>query len=105
MVLTLSIAADTLAFGGSEGFGWRQQIGLILAAAVLLMGALARSATLAVVGLVGCGLSFLADSLGFGSGEGFGNQQISGVLLGATLIVIGPVLSRRRAKEHSAPAI
>ena len=39
MMLVISLLADLLAFGGSEGFGWRQLLGVALAGVMVLIGA------------------------------------------------------------------
>ena len=104
-VLVISAAADWLAFGSSEGFGWKQLLGLGMAGILLLIGALVRIPTLSVIGLFIGLLSVLADWLGFGNAEGFGWQQMAGCALGAALMALGLVFARavgsdRTAEEH-----
>jgi len=89
IVLVLSLSADMLAFGKSEGFGWQQQTGLAIGASIFLIGAIVRVATLALIGLIAVVLALLADWLAFGSGSGFGAQQVAGVLLGTAILLVG----------------
>ena len=89
IVLVLSLSADVLAFGNSEGFGWQQRTGWAIGAALFLIGAIVRVGTLVVIGLFAGTLALLADWLAFGSGQGFGRQQFAGVLLGIAVSVLG----------------
>ncbi len=93
----ISLFADSLHFGEGEGFGWRQRQGLLISLVLLILGAAARARTILVIGLVGAGLSVLADWLGFGSDEGFGMQQKMGCLVGITLVAAGAWIARRSA--------
>jgi len=86
-VLLLSVFADWLGFGRSEGFGRRQELGLGLAALLLVIGALLRVATISVIALAIGGLTLLADWLGFGNAPGFGAQQRAGCVVGALLLL------------------
>jgi hypothetical protein len=104
-VLVTSAAADWFAFGSSEGFGWKQLLGLGLAGILLLIGALVRIPALSVIGLFIGLLTVLADWLGFGNAEGFGRQQMAGCALGAALMALGLVFARavgsgRTAEGH-----
>lgn len=95
-ILIISLFADALAFGGHEGFGWQQQIGLALAGVLVLTAAVMRTSTLLVIGLMTCVITVLADWLGLGNSEGFGIQQIIGSLLGLLLIGVGWLIVRRK---------
>jgi len=99
-VLVISAAADWLAFGSSEGFGWQQLLGLGLAGILLLIGAVVRIPTLSVIGLFIGLLTVLADWLGLGNAPGFGWHQVSGSLLGAALIAAGLVVARTMARDE-----
>ena len=96
MTLVISLFADVLAFGSSEGFGWRQLLGVSLAGVMILIGAAMWVPTLLAVGLIGVVMTILADSLAFGNAEGFGWQQILGCLVGVGLAFAGLDLARRR---------
>ncbi len=96
MMLVISLLADIMAFGGSEGFGWRQLLGVALAGVMVLIGAAMWVPTLLAVGLIGVVMTILADWLAFGNAEGFGWQQILGCLIGVGLAFAGLDLARRR---------
>ncbi len=96
MMLVISLLADVLAFGGSEGFGRRQLLGVALAGVMVLIGAAMWVPTLLAVGLIGVVMTILADWLAFGSAEGFGWQQDLGCLVGVCLAFGGLDLARRR---------
>lgn len=87
LVLIISIFADRLGFGRSPGFDWKQEAGVVLAALLLLTGALIRVPTLSVCGLLAGGVTILADRIGFGDSPGFGWQQVAGSVLGVVLLV------------------
>jgi len=95
-VLMISLFADALALGRHEGFGWQQLAGLALAGVLTLTAAVMRTPTLLVIGLMMGSSIILADSLGFGSDEDFGMQQIAGLLLGLLLIGAGWLVARRK---------
>ena len=94
-VLVISSFADILRFGSGEGFGLKQFTGLTIAGLLVLIGAVTKISTVLVIGLIGCILTVLADWLGFGSADGFGWQQLSGLILGAGLIGLGLRVARR----------
>ncbi len=96
MILVISLLADVLAFGSSEGFGWRQLLGVALAGVMVLIGAAMWVPALLAVGLIGVAMTVLADWLAFGSSDGFGWQQILGCLVGVCLAFGGIDLERRR---------
>ncbi len=98
-IFFVSALADALQFGGSEGFGWKQNSGLILAAVLVLVGSLFGALFLAVIGM-GIGmLTILADLLHFGSVPGFGIQQILGTMLGAATMIGGLRLMRSTSRS------
>jgi hypothetical protein len=99
LVLVISVFADPLGFGSSEGFGWQQSTGVALAVILALTGAIMLIPTLLVVGLITGGVTLLADWLRFGSAEGFGWQQILGSALGVLLIAIGLLVARSMSKD------
>lgn len=92
----LSVFADQLKFGRSEGFGWKQFVGAWIGMILVGVGAIMRIATVLVIGLIFTLLTVLADWLGFGSKAGFGWQQMCGTALGAGLAAAGLVLAGRR---------
>lgn len=98
-ILFISVLADSLGFGDIEGFGWKQMIGLVLGVTLVLAGGLMRVPTITVVGLMITGITLLADWLGFGSSEGFGIQQVCGVLFGSALVVVGLTKAGRRTTD------
>jgi len=89
LTLVISVFADFLAFGSSGGFGFKQIAGVALGALFLTAGIIIRIRTLVVIGLITGILTLLADWLGFGSAEGFGGQQILGVIVGLALLSAG----------------
>ncbi|NOT00976.1 MAG: hypothetical protein HOP29_10145 [Phycisphaerales bacterium] len=95
VVLSLSVFADWLQFGRSEGFGRYQQVGVILGFLLVSLGAAARAPTLFIVGAFTVVLSLLADLFGFGCAEGFGWQQVFGSLLGTAIIISAIVVARK----------
>ena len=96
MMLVISLLADVFAFGSSDGFGWRQLVGVALAGALVLIGAAMWVPTLLAVGVIGVVMTVLADWLAFGSAEGFGWQQALGCLVGVGVAIGGLDLARRR---------
>jgi hypothetical protein len=94
-LLSLSVLADWLELGKSQGWGYRQFIGLGMGLALVGTGAALRAMTVMFTGLVFVGLTVLADWLGLGSG-GFGWQQITGTVVGAICIMTGVLLATRR---------
>lgn len=97
MVLIISVGADFFAFGRGTGFGWKQMAGVVCGAVLLFVGTILRAESVAVVGLIMAGITFLADYLGFGSTPGFGGQQLVGTILGAALTLAGLAIARKRA--------
>lgn len=95
-VLALSLFADIISVGDSAGFGWQQRSGMMVAGIILLLGAVTRTLTLVIVGVITVTLDLLADGLEFGSSPGFGWQQQTGVLVGLGLIFVGLMFTRRR---------
>lgn len=100
-VFTVSALADLLQFGNSEGFGWQQGAGLILAAVLAMMGSLFGVLALVVIGVVIGLLTLLADFFSFGSHPEFGVQQILGSFVGAILMLVGLRLIRRPGGKDS----
>lgn len=88
-VLLISLFADVLGFGSAQGFGWQQWMGVLIAGAIGLAGAIVRAPTLWTIGMFVGGVTVLADWLGLGSAPGFGWQQVLGSALGVALILIG----------------
>ena len=109
VALFLSVFADRLAFGGREGFGWRQLSGLVIAAILIGAGGALQIRTVFVVGLIAAVLAFLADWLGFGNAPGFGRQQVLGTALGILLLALGIALplvqklTRHRGHSENKP--
>ena len=98
-ILGISVLADSLQFGVSAGFGWKQIAGLVLSGVLVLAGALMGVPAVLSVGLLFGGITILADWLGFGSDEGFGFQQMMGVVVGVCIILGGFVYAwTRRAR-------
>src|SRR5262249_9659836 len=96
ITLLLSVFADQLKFGNSQGFGFKQDLGLAMAMICVFTAALIRVPTLLVIGVLGGGLTVLADVLQFGHDPGFGWHQQLGTLVGATLVLCGWLESRRQ---------
>lgn|GEM_PF-1330306 len=99
-ILVLSLLADWLQLGGTEGFGYQQIGGVIVGGVLLLLGAIVRAPILLVFGLIIGVMSLLADRFPVGAAEGFGSNQIVGTLLGLVSIAAG-VLSARRKRSSS----
>ena len=97
----ISVFADWLEFGTSPGLGWKQLIGIALAASAVGLGAMFRALVLVVIGLIFGGLSLLADYIGFGGAEGFGKQQWAGVIVGVLSMTLGFRLLRIRPTASS----
>ncbi len=96
VIAFISLFADALPLGGSNGFGRHQWIGVALSGLVLLCGAAMRAPVLLVVGAVIGGLSLGADYLRADGAE-FGAVQRAGLLLGVALLAAGGLrLSRQR---------
>jgi len=98
-LVSLSLFADVLGIGGSEGFGWQQGAGLVLGGVLLLTGALLRVPTLLAIGLATGVLTLLADWLALGDSEGFGGHQVLGTLMGMALTMVGLGLAHARARS------
>ena len=96
IALLLSVFADELNFGSSQGFGAKQELALAMAMICVFTAALIRVPTLMVIGVLGGGLTVLADVLHFGHDPGFGWHQQLGTLIGALLVVCGWLESRRQ---------
>ncbi len=94
--LFLSVFADWLGFGRSEGFGWKQDIGLVAAAVLVLTAAIVRIPTMLIIGVFTGALSILADLFQFGHERGFGWHQMMGTAFGIVLIGAGILESRRQ---------
>lgn len=95
IILIISLLADYLKFGNSEGFGPLQQLGLGMALICVFTAALIRVPTLMIIGLLGGLLTILADLFQFGHDAGFGWHQKLGAMVGAMLILSGWLESRR----------
>lgn len=100
-VFGVSALADLLQFGSSDGFGWRQGAGLILAGLLALMGSVVGVLVLVVIGAIIGVLTLLADFLAFGSNAGFGIQQQIGVLMGSMILLAGLRVMRREESRTS----
>ncbi len=96
MILMITLFADVLRFGGGQGFGFKQMIGLIFAGGGLLVGAVTRIPTLYVVGGIAGGLTLLADYVQFGKSPGFGLEQMTGLGVGFSILLLGMVLAARQ---------
>ena len=88
-ILLLSAFADALAFGQAPGFGWKQDLGLIVGGCLAIVGAVAVVRTV------------LADWLQFGNGEGFGRHQLLGTVIGVLLIFVGVAWFKRSRTSGS----
>ncbi|GEM_PF-2734563 len=94
-LLLLALLADQLRLGNTQGFGYQQWAGVLLAAVLLLTGALLRIPTLAVIGLLTGSLTLLADYLGLGRSPGFGGRQAIAAALGVLLLITGCLRGRK----------
>jgi len=101
IALLLSVFADRLKLGSSVGFGWWQNLGVVVGAALLILGAATRAPALLIIGLIACVLAVLADWFALGSAEGFGILQIAGTSLGLVLVATAIWISRARAYPDS----
>ena len=52
------------------------------------------------IGLGLLAVSLLADVIGIGSGPGFGNLQITGIIVGAVLTAVGLVVTVKKKKDE-----
>jgi hypothetical protein len=96
IVLLLSVFADVLKFGHAGGFGWKQDLGVIIGVCLAGIGATFHISTLFIIGLHAIALSLLANWMQFGHGDGFGPNQLLGTVVGTVLILVGLVWSRRK---------
>lgn len=104
MVLAaLGFAADLLGIHGSEGFGWRQEGGILVGALVVVVGVLARVDILAIAGAILVGIAAMADVRGLMGAPGFGIRQQAVALTGLMLILGGQLLRRRRSVQPQQP--
>ena len=95
-IFLLSATADWTQFGHYGGFGWKQMSGVALAAVLLLIGAISRVLTMIVIAFLIGSLTILADYFAFGSREGFGWQQITGVIFGIATMTAGIWMAWRK---------
>jgi len=100
-VLVISIFADVLGFGESEGFGWEQWTGVALSGVLVLTGGIMQIPTILAVGLITGAITILADWLKIGDIEGFGSQQAWGSVIGASMVVFGVIKARLMSKNDS----
>lgn len=96
VILVLSVLADYLKFGGSAGFGPKQEIGVGVAIVCFFTAALVRVPTLMVIGVFAGSLTILADVFQFGHDPGFGWHQGLGTFVGVTLLGTGWLEARRQ---------
>lgn len=96
--IVLSTGADVFAFGRADGFGWKQMAGVVCGAALTLTGALLRTRTILLAGVIMAGLTLVADWVGLGASPGFGWRQGLGCVLGALLL-----LKARSARKTGEP--
>lgn len=89
--LTFSLFADQIGFGQSPGFGWKQDITLVLGVVLVGVGTLVRASTLFLMGGIIAVLALLADWLHLGSKRGFGYEQTLGTILGFLFLLAGIV--------------
>lgn len=99
--LVLSLLADYIGIGRSQGFGWKQDavlaVGLLLAGA----GALIRAMTLLVIGGMITAIALVGDWAGLGDDGGFGAKQMTGAALGLAMIIVGITYARIRRRSAS----
>ncbi len=95
LTLLMSLFADALRLGGTEGFGSFQMAGVLIGCLLSLLGAVARARTLLILGVILLSQSLLADWLALGNAEGYGVHQAIGSAGGMLIIIVGVVLVRR----------
>lgn len=98
LFVLLSVFADQLALGDSQGFGAWQTAGLVAAISLIGVGAALRIPTILVIGCCGGLLSVLADKFKLGGAPGFGLGQTTGIVAGSALIVLGIVIAVMRKR-------
>jgi hypothetical protein len=96
--LVLSLFADQLAFGHSQGFGFWQIVGLATGFILSGVGAIMRIPTVLAIGPCVALLSLLADQLRLGEGPGFGRKQMAGCAAGGVLILLGLLIVALRKR-------
>lgn len=99
-----SLAGDHLGITGHPGFGHYQQIGVLLGALCIALGALARVELVAVAGTVVFCAALLGDALGLRGGAGFGWKQELGFVVAVILTAVAVVLQTRRLYRRT-PAL
>jgi hypothetical protein len=94
----LAVFGDHLHIQGTPGFGWQQQLGILIGTVLLVLAGVLRIDMLSVFALVILALSVFADLLGIGSSSGFGWKQegVGAIALG--WIWLGLYLRRRTAR-------
>lgn len=95
VVLGMSVLADAVRLGATDGFGKQQWGALLAGGLLLLLGAVTRARTLLVLGCVTVILAALADLLALGGASGYGVHQMLGSLLGVALILAGTRFARK----------
>ena len=93
-LMMVGALGDHLGIHGTPGFGWHQQLGVLLGALLLVCGGLLRIDLVAVIGAMIVALSAGADWLGLGNNDGFGWKQEGAVLSGFMLALVGLALER-----------
>ncbi len=101
LTMVFCAGADVFRFGLAEGFGFWQWSGITLGSLLILIGAIAQTATLWVIGAFAVGLTLVAEWLRFGAEPGFGYKQILGCMVGAILIAAGLHLSRKQVLRYN----
>lgn len=96
IIVLLSALADRRNVASTPGFGWKQDIVVVLSGLLVVIATLLRIPTLAVIGLLAGVLSLLADVFQFGSDPGFGWYQMGGLFAGLITASIGMQMARRK---------
>lgn len=91
----LAAAADTVSLRPTGGFGFWQQTGSLICVAFVALGTVLRIGTLSIIGLLGLGVSLLADVIGPVGEAGLGWKQEAAILFAAMFVVAGLYLQRR----------
>jgi len=96
--LVLSLFADQLALGNSQGLGFCQIVGLIIGLILTVVGAVMRIPVVLAIGPCVGLLSLLADQLRLGERPGFGSRQMVACVISGVLILLGLVIVALRKR-------
>ncbi len=99
----IGVSGDYLGIEGHSGIGWYQQMGIVLATVLVVVGSVFRVDALVVVGIVVLGLSIFSDVLGLTSAPGIGWKQQLAASIGIAIALTG-ILLKRYVRRFAVPS-